>query len=553
MRPRLDGQGPRGRGRRPGAGWMRIAAFLAIAAIGAVGASALFLFGPHGSETSPGAAERSERARLRQRVAALEAENALLRESALACRDDTGGSPDPLPTGNTRAAERPGFRAGGAVPGDAFLTLRDALAREDRRGFVEAFLALLATGESAYPDLMAFFEEMELYELDRIAREILAPDGSDPSWLGSVEGGSAQVSAFLDAILRRGAVIDKATIVALRMMNEFPLQSSIPVEERTQLLLDLATGAAGSGDAELADGILSFAADELARLEATEALPALEGIVADEGGSFRSLSILRAIASMDSPEAMASLERVLAEAEDGRLEALIVASLETETGSDSNRLLWAMFEQPKGRIDRTQISHALALRPENWESLIELIESGPISVEERQMIATTIAESGSQQASASLWKAYSRMRDEGARGDVLVGLAVSGDDDALGIATQALLADEAPDQFSLIFESLNAKRARSIEAELAQVAADASNSSRLRFGAASALATIDRAGAVAALVNGFEGLAAAERVKVVRSLGGMRLGGASAQAALERIAVSDPSPTVRETAARRLN
>jgi hypothetical protein len=529
---------------------MRIAAFLAIAA---VGASALFLLRLHGSETSPGAAERPELDRLRRRVAALEAENAMLRGSAIERRDDAGGSPGPLPTVKPDAAERPGSSTGAAVHGDAFLTLRDALAREDRLGFVEAFLALLATGESAYPDLMAFFEEMELYELDRIAREILAPGGSDPSLIGISEEGSAQVSAFLDAILSRGAVIDKATIVALRMMNEFPLQSSIPPEERAQLLLDLVTGAAGSDDAELADGILSFAADELARLEATEALPVLEAIVAEEGGSLRSLSILGAIASMDSPEAMDSLERVLAEAEDGRLEALIVASLGTETGSDSNRLLWAMFEQPDGRIDRTQISHALALRPENWESLIELIESGPISVAERQMIAITMAESGGEQASASLWKAYSRLRDEGARGDVLVGLAVSGDEDALGIATQALLADEAPDRFSLIFESLNAKRARSIQAELEQAAADASLSSRLRFGAASALATIDRASAVAALMNGFERLEAAEREKVARTLGGMRLSGASAQTALERIAVSDPSPTVRETAARRLN
>jgi hypothetical protein len=400
---------------------------------------------------------------------------------------------------------------------------------------------------------MAFFEEMELYELDRIAREILAPGGSDPNLLGSAEEGGAQVSAFLDAVLRRGAVIDKATIVALRMMNEFPLQSAIPVEERAQLLLDLVNGAAGSDDAELADGILSFAADELARLEATEALPALEAIVAEEGGSFRSLSILGAIASMDSPEAMASLERVLAEAEDGRLEALIVASLETETGSSSNRLLWAMFEQPEGRIDRAQISHALALRPENWEPLIELIESGPISVEDRQMIAMTMAESGSAQASASLWKAYSRLRDEGARDDILVGLAVSGDENALGIAAQALLADEAPDRYSLIFESLNAKRARSIQPELEQAAADASSSSRLRFGAASALATIDRDGAVDALMNGFERLETTERNKVARALGGMRLGGASAQTALERIAISDPSRTVRETAARGLN
>jgi hypothetical protein len=532
---------------------MRIAAFLAIAAIGAVGASALFLFGLHGRETPPGAAKRPELDRLRQRVTALEAENARLRESALACRDGAGSSPGPLATGNSRAAARPGMPAGAALHGEAFLTLRDALAKEDRRGFVEAFLALLATGVSAYPDLIAFFDEMELYELDRIAQEILAPGGSDPGLLGIGEDGGARVSAFLDAILRRGAVIDKATIVALRMMNEFPLQSSIPAEERTQLLLDLVARAAGSDDAELAGGILSFAAEELARLEAIEALPALEGIVAEEGGSYRSLSILGAIASMDSPEAMASLERVLAEAEDGRLEAWIVASLGTETGSDSNRLLWAMFEQPEGRIDRTQISHALALRPENWESLIELIESGPISGDERQMIAMTMAESGSDQASVSLWKAYSRLRDEGARGDVLVGLAVSGDEDALGIATQALLADEAPDQFSLIFQSLDAKRARSIQAELAQAAADASNSSMLRFGAANALATIDRAGAVAALMNGFERLEVTEREKVARALGGVRLGGASARTALERIAVSDPSPTVRETAARGLN
>jgi len=532
---------------------MRIAAFLAIAAIGAVGASALLLLRLPGSETSPGAAERAEADRLRQRVAALEAENARLRESALAWRGGAGGSAGPHPTVDSRAAARPGFRAGGSVHGDTFLTLRDALAREDRRGFVEAFLALLATGESAYPDLIAFFDEMELHELDRIAREVLAPGGSDPGLLGIGEDGVERVSAFLDAILRRGAVIDKATIVALRMMDEFPLQSSIPPEVRAQWLLDLVTRAAGSDDAELADGILSFAAEELARLEATEALPALEAIVTEEGGSFRSLSILNAIASMDSPEAMASLERVLAESEDGRLPAWIVASLGNETGSDSNRLLWAMFEQPGGRIDRAQISQALALRSENWESLIELIERGPISGAERQMIAMTMAESGSEQASASLWKAYSRLRDEGARGDVLVGLAVSGDEAALGIATQALLDGEAPDRFSLIFESLDAKRARSIQVELARAAADASNSSLLRFGAASALATVDRVGAVDALMNGFERRDATEREKVARALGGVRLGGASARTALERIAVSDPSPTVRETAARGLN
>jgi hypothetical protein len=67
------------------------------------------------------------------------------------------------------------------------------------------------------------------------------------------------------------------------------------------------------------------------------------------------------------------------------------------------------------------------------------------------------------------------------------------------------------------------------------------------------LATIDRAGAVAALMNGFGGLETTEREKVARALGGTRLGGDSAQTALERIAVSDPSPTVRQTAARGLN
>jgi hypothetical protein len=67
------------------------------------------------------------------------------------------------------------------------------------------------------------------------------------------------------------------------------------------------------------------------------------------------------------------------------------------------------------------------------------------------------------------------------------------------------------------------------------------------------LATIDRDGAVAALMNGFAGLETTEREKVARALGGMRLGGASAQTALERIAVSDPSRTVRETATRGLN
>ena len=61
---------------------MRIAAFLAIAAIGS---SALFLLlRSHESGTSRSPEELSELDRLRQRIAELEAENARLRESAFA-------------------------------------------------------------------------------------------------------------------------------------------------------------------------------------------------------------------------------------------------------------------------------------------------------------------------------------------------------------------------------------------------------------------------------------------------------------------------------------
>ncbi len=469
----------------------------------------------------------------------LQEENARLRREVASLKAQIHNPATRLSLGEAAPGTSAAFPEVAAMPVEDLLAkAQAALKAGDADAFVDAFDALMAAGEGAYPGLIALIQDI----------------GEDWSIFRSAKGREAgqrfhrnliirapRLGGLLDAILLRDGKRDQATQFALTLFQQ-GTPSGLPRERQIERLLALLSGP--MDDAGRGHQLRWMTANVLAaQLKAVEALPALEKLYLEAPEGERDI-LLRAWPA-SGPECTASLRRLLDRSLDSRDRSTMIRNLGRIEGVEANEILWTIAQRRDNASDREAALAALATRPENLDRIVQQEMKNPQTTsQQRERLLWSLMQSGQSDKAAKqrLWELYDN--DPALRDDLLKGFLGYQDPRAKQMLGDALRSGRVSDTMARHLEMLDTALLRERASTLKAMASNPQASLEARVGSYDALARVDRPAATEALLNGFAGLPEVDRINVLLQVGS----GAdeATMARLRRLAESDPSPKVKE-------
>ncbi len=482
----------------------------------------------------PGAGD-PEKESLRREVADLKARLAVLQASP---PDLSPGRPD---AGAVVApAEAP------RVPAAELLArARAALQAKDAGAFVDAFDALLGSGEDAYPGIVEIVQTLG-------DGEVLfgTPQGREAvkRYLRSVSYHAPRLGGLMDLILARGGEPDKATLFALGLVRAGGA-CGLPKERQVEVMLDVLRHPFPSPISEEEVHFARLmAAKVLGNLKATETIPVLESLYREAPEKDREI-FMDAFSNLGEAGG-GTLQRLLERSKDRHERAELISALGDVGGRDGkgSPLLWEIASRKDNPTERAEALRLLASRPGNLDRILQEWEGPEFSPGERHtMLASFMNAAQVDPAVRSrLWEVYER--DPTGREDLFKEFIQRDDPKAKQILTEALRTGRMSDAMAVHLERLDPATFRENAMALQVLAADRNHSIKARCGAAGALWGVDPRAATDALLGGFEGLREEDRLFLVREFG--EDADEETRARLRGLAERDPSPKVQEAAKR---
>lgn len=480
----------------------------------------------------PGESLQEENSRLRREVASLKTQLAGIR--------DQGKGPSTAGPGAGMAASLP--EAPGIPAEELLAKAQAALKSGDANAFVDAFDALMAAGEGAYPGIIALVQEIEDWAIFFRFRNLEDLEVHQ-RYLRNILIRAPQLRGLLDAILLREGKPDRATQFAMALFVQ-GATSGLPRERQIAILLGLL--ASPEGDERPGRQIHRRAAEILATcLKATEAIPELERLYLAASENER--QDLLGAWPVSGPGCAASLKRLLDRSQDDLDRARLIQYLGRIEGAEANETLWSIA-QSGGAAEQASSLEALAARPENVDRIIQQELKNPqLPRRQRLRLLDGLMQSAQEDEAAKqrLWELYDN--DPSFRDDLMSSFLPYEGSRARQILGDSLRAGQVSDAWAQHLSFLDAGLLREHAGTLKAMAANPQGTLQARMGAYRALYSVDRSAATDALLTGFAGLSEEDRIEVLMTA---TYNSADDDDAilqrLRQIAESDPSPKVKE-------